>query len=66
MSTALLKALGGVNKLEKVLSIWHAGKLFYTLSTWGLTLAGLYKSRTILKIAAMGIHTTGKVVMKAL
>ncbi|GMI64841.1 hypothetical protein like AT1G44770 [Hibiscus trionum] len=59
LQKTLLKALGGVSKLEKVLSIWHAGKLFYTLSTWGLTLAGLYKSRTILNFA-------GKVVMKAL
>ncbi|XP_039015519.1 uncharacterized protein LOC120145866 [Hibiscus syriacus] len=66
LQKTLLKALGGVSKLEKVLSIWHAGKLFYTLSTWGLTLAGLYKSRTILKLAAMGINTTGKVAMKAL
>lgn len=40
LCAALLKALGGVSKLEKVLGIWHAGKLFYALSTWGLALAG--------------------------
>ncbi|MBA0793287.1 hypothetical protein Gohar_017704, partial [Gossypium harknessii] len=64
MFAAMLKALEDVRKLEKVLSIWHAGKMFYVLSTWGLTLAGLYKSRTIVKLAAMGIHTTGKAVMR--
>ncbi|KAH1122951.1 hypothetical protein J1N35_006111 [Gossypium stocksii] len=66
LQKTMLKALEGVSKLEKVLSIWHAGKMFYVLSTWGLTLAGLYKSRTIVKLAAMGIHTTGKVVMRVL
>lgn len=35
---ALDKALGGINKVEKMLNIWHAGKLFYTLATWGLAL----------------------------
>nr|POE80748.1 hypothetical protein CFP56_63126 [Quercus suber] len=60
------KVLGGVNKLEKVLGIWHAGTLFYTLSTWGLALAGLYRTRAVFKLAALGIHTTSKVVMRAL
>ncbi|XVF39359.1 hypothetical protein PTKIN_Ptkin01aG0028500 [Pterospermum kingtungense] len=66
LQKTLLKALGGVSKLEKVLSIWHAGKMFYALSTWGLALAGLYHSRALVKVAAMGIHTTSKVVMRAL
>ncbi|XWS25156.1 hypothetical protein CRYUN_Cryun27aG0046400 [Craigia yunnanensis] len=66
LQKTLLKALGSVNKLEKVLGIWHAGKMFYTLSTWGLALVGLYRTRTVLKLAAMGIHTTSKVVMRAL
>ncbi|KAJ4850930.1 hypothetical protein Tsubulata_018999 [Turnera subulata] len=66
LQKALTKALGGVSKLEKVLDIWHAGKLFYTLSTWGLALAGLYRSRTVLRLAAMGVHTTSKVVLRAL
>ncbi|CAL5384973.1 unnamed protein product [Camellia sinensis] len=40
LQKTLNKALGGMNKLEKMLNVWHAGKLFYTLSTWGLALAG--------------------------
>ncbi|KAE8704402.1 hypothetical protein F3Y22_tig00110457pilonHSYRG00102 [Hibiscus syriacus] len=44
LQKTLLKALEGVSKLEKVLSIWHAGKLFYTLPTWGLTLAGYIRA----------------------
>ncbi|XP_021284096.1 uncharacterized protein LOC110416423 [Herrania umbratica] len=66
LQKTLLKAFGGVSKLEKVLGIWHAGKLFYTLSTWGLALVGLYRTRTVLKLAAMGINSTSKVVMRAL
>ncbi|CAK7346994.1 unnamed protein product [Dovyalis caffra] len=62
----LAKALGGVSKLEKVFDIWHAGTMFYTLGTWGLALAGLYRSRAVLRLAANGIHTTSKVVIKAL
>ncbi|GKU87652.1 hypothetical protein SLEP1_g2015 [Rubroshorea leprosula] len=66
LQKTLVKALGGVGKVEKIMSIWHAGKMFYTLSTWGLALTGLYRSRAILKLAAQGIHTTGKVVLKTL
>ncbi|XVE60340.1 hypothetical protein DITRI_Ditri05aG0121300 [Diplodiscus trichospermus] len=66
LQKTLLKALGSVSKVEKVLGIWHAGKMFYTLSTSGLALVGLYRSRTVLKLAAMGIHSTSKVVMRAL
>ncbi|GMI82914.1 hypothetical protein like AT1G44770 [Hibiscus trionum] len=66
LQKTLLKALGGVSKLEKVLGIWHAGKMFYALSTWGLALVGLYRARTVVRLAAMGIHTTSKVVMRAL
>ncbi|XP_044479154.1 uncharacterized protein LOC123206095 [Mangifera indica] len=65
----LAKALGGggkLSKLEKIFGIWHAGKMLFALSTWGLALAGLYSSRPVLKLAAMGVHTTSKVVMKAL
>ena len=40
--TDLSKAFAGTSKLEKVLDIWTAGKLFYTLSTWGLALAGYH------------------------
>ena len=40
LMTAVSKALGGASKLERILNIWTAGKLFYALSTWGLALAG--------------------------
>lgn len=40
LMTDLSKALSGTSKLEKILDIWNAGKLFYALSTWGLALAG--------------------------
>jgi len=66
LQKTLGKALGDVSKLEKVLNIWHAGKLFYALSTWGLALAGLYRGRAVLKLAAMGVHSTGKLVLRAL
>ncbi|KAF5739660.1 hypothetical protein HS088_TW12G00869 [Tripterygium wilfordii] len=59
----LAKALGGVSKLEKIVGVWHAGKMFYALSTWGLAILG---SRAAVKIAAKGIHATSKVVLKAL
>ncbi|XP_031281296.1 uncharacterized protein LOC116139779 [Pistacia vera] len=65
----LAKALGGggkLSKLEKIFGIWHAGKMFYALSTWGLALTGLYRSRAVLKHAAMGAHMASKVVLKAL
>lgn len=66
LQKAVEKSLVGVNKLEKMLSIWHAGKMFYALSTWGLALAGLYRSRAVLKLAVKGVHTTGKLVMRTL
>lgn len=37
---ALTNALRGMSKFEKMLDIWHAGAMFYTLSTWGLALVG--------------------------
>ncbi|KAK3011095.1 hypothetical protein RJ639_011549 [Escallonia herrerae] len=64
LQKTLTKALGGMNKLEKMLHVWHAGKMFYALSTWGLALTGLYQSRAVLKLAAKGVHTTCKVVLK--
>ncbi|KAL3504154.1 hypothetical protein ACH5RR_033995 [Cinchona calisaya] len=66
LQKALTNALGGVNKVDKMFHIWSAGKMFYTLSTWGLALAGLYNTRAILKLAALGVHTSSKVVLKAL
>ncbi|KAL8167955.1 hypothetical protein V2J09_009454 [Rumex salicifolius] len=58
LQKTIAKSLAGVNKFEKMLSIWHAGKMFYALSTWGLALTGLYRSRAVLKLAVMGVHTT--------
>ncbi|KAK7385203.1 hypothetical protein VNO78_30916 [Psophocarpus tetragonolobus] len=66
LQKALSKALCGTSKLEKTLYIWEAGKLFYTLSTWGLALAGLYQSRAILRVAAKGVHSGSKLALKAL
>ncbi|KAJ7965582.1 Elongation factor 4 [Quillaja saponaria] len=66
LQKTLSKALGGVSKLGKMLDIWHAGMMFYTLSTWGLALAGLYKSRTVLRLAAQGIHASSKAAMRIL
>ncbi|KAF5442505.1 hypothetical protein F2P56_035153 [Juglans regia] len=66
LQKTVAKAVGGVSKLEKMLGIWHAGKLFYALSTWGLALAGLYRTRTVLKLAAMGVRTSSKVILGAL
>ncbi|KAL3845539.1 hypothetical protein ACJIZ3_002942 [Penstemon smallii] len=66
LQKALMKALGGINKVEKMLSIWHAGKMFYTLATWGLALASLYEGRAILKLATLGVHHSTKLALKAL
>ncbi|GAV84123.1 hypothetical protein CFOL_v3_27567 [Cephalotus follicularis] len=66
LQKTLSKALGSVSKVEKMLNIWHAGKMFYALSTWGLALTGLYRSRAVLRLAATGLHATGKVVLRTL
>ncbi|KAK7373142.1 hypothetical protein VNO80_06540 [Phaseolus coccineus] len=66
LQKAIAKALQGTSKLEKILDIWQAGKLFYTLATWGLALAGLYQSRALLRVAAKGVHTGSKLALKAL
>ncbi|XP_050213233.1 uncharacterized protein LOC126664741 [Mercurialis annua] len=66
LQKVLAKALEGVSKWEKVLDIWEAGYMFYTLSTWGLAIWGMYSSRAVLKLAAKGVHKTGKLVLKAL
>ncbi|KAK4758311.1 hypothetical protein SAY87_019612 [Trapa incisa] len=68
LQKTLAKALGGshVHKVEKMMKVWHAGKMFYTLSTWGLTLAGIYKTRAVLKVAAVGAHSAGKLILRAI
>ncbi|CAN1276510.1 hypothetical protein LINPERPRIM_LOCUS16040 [Linum perenne] len=67
LQKAVTQALaGGSSKFDRAIGIWHAGQLFYALSTWGIALVGLYKTRAVLKVAAMGIHTTSKVVLRAM
>ncbi|PIA47346.1 hypothetical protein AQUCO_01400191v1, partial [Aquilegia coerulea] len=66
LQKTVAKALHSMNKLERMFSIWHAGKMFYALATWGLTLAGLYRHRALVGVAAKGIGTAGKFIMKAL
>ncbi|CAH8254681.1 unnamed protein product [Arabidopsis lyrata] len=62
----LVQEVTALSKVGKVVDIWHAGKMFYTLSTWGLAFGGLYQARGALKIAAKGVHATSKVVLRAL
>ncbi|KAL0314306.1 UNVERIFIED_CONTAM: hypothetical protein Sangu_2275000 [Sesamum angustifolium] len=66
LQKGLIKALGGMNKVEKMLNIWHAGKFFYSLATWGLALASLYQGRAILRLATLGVHNSSKLALKAL
>lgn len=40
LQKTLHKAMEGMNKVEKMVYVWHAGKMFYALSTWGLALVG--------------------------
>ncbi|XP_031493048.1 uncharacterized protein LOC116259395 [Nymphaea colorata] len=62
----LLKAFGHANHKDKIKKLWHAGKILYTLSTWGIALAGLYRHRVLIKAAAKGVGATGKVMLKCL
>ncbi|KAL1192648.1 hypothetical protein V5N11_031700 [Cardamine amara subsp. amara] len=62
----LVQEVSTLSKVGKVVDIWHAGKMFYALSTWGLAFGGLYQARGALKIAAKGVHATSKVVLRAL
>ncbi|ESQ30735.1 hypothetical protein EUTSA_v10011964mg [Eutrema salsugineum] len=48
----LQKEVSALSKVGKIVDIWHAGKMFYTFSTWGLAFGGLYQARGALKIAA--------------
>ncbi|XP_047981860.1 uncharacterized protein LOC125222975 isoform X2 [Salvia hispanica] len=66
LQKALMKALKGTNKLEKMVDIWHAGKLFYTLAMWSLALASLYQGRAILRLATLGVHHSSKAALKIL
>ncbi|CAN6480141.1 unnamed protein product [Victoria cruziana] len=62
----LLKAFGHVSHKDKIRKLWHAGKILYALSTWGIALAGLYRHRVLIKAAAKGVGATGKVMLKRL
>lgn len=66
LQKAVSVSVSSMNKYEKMASVWHAGMMFYTLATWGIALAGLYRSRAVMKLAAKGVHTTSKFIMKAL
>ncbi|KAI4389163.1 hypothetical protein MLD38_001419 [Melastoma candidum] len=65
LQKTLKKALGEVSMLGKMMDIWHAGKIFYAFSTWGLALAGLYRGRIIWKLATLTLRTS-KVALRAL
>ncbi|KAF6157266.1 hypothetical protein GIB67_029885 [Kingdonia uniflora] len=63
---AVTQALGSMNKLGKMLKVWHAGQIFYILATWGLAFSGLYRHRAVVRLAAKGVGATGKIILKAL
>ncbi|CAA7024485.1 unnamed protein product [Microthlaspi erraticum] len=62
----LVQEVSALSRVGKIVDIWHAGKMFYTFSTWGLAFGGLYQARGALKMAAKGVHMTSKVVLRAL
>uniref|UniRef100_A0A0D9VXW8 Uncharacterized protein n=1 Tax=Leersia perrieri TaxID=77586 RepID=A0A0D9VXW8_9ORYZ len=66
LQKAVAMALSTLKDKKKWISIWEAGKVLYILATWGITIAGLYRSRHVLKIAAKGAAVSAKFVMKAL
>ncbi|KAK1369361.1 GPI-anchored protein like [Heracleum sosnowskyi] len=67
LQKTLTKALcgNGMSKVETMLDIWHAGAMFYALSTWGLALIGLYNTPAVVRVAAMGAHKSSKLILKA-
>ncbi|KAF3323187.1 hypothetical protein FCM35_KLT11918 [Carex littledalei] len=62
---AVTKALDDINCRLKWKSVWEAGKIIYTLSSWGIALYGLYSNRALIKAAARGVGATANVVLKA-
>lgn len=66
LQKVVARALGTMKDQRKWRSIWEAGKVIYTLATWGITLVGLYRSRAILKMAAKGAAMSAKFVLKVL
>ncbi|KAF6146309.1 hypothetical protein GIB67_003047 [Kingdonia uniflora] len=66
LKKTVTQALGSMNKLGKMLKVWHAGQIFYILATWGLAFSGLYRHRAVVRLAAKGVGATGKIILKAL
>lgn len=66
LQKAVAMALGSMTDRKKWISFWEAGKVIYILATWGITIAGLYRSRAVLKMAAKGAVVSAKFVMKAM
>jgi hypothetical protein len=66
LQKAVAKALDSMKARWRWSTFWEAGQIIYILTTWGITLAGLYKSRHVLKVAAKGAAASARFVMKAL
>ncbi|XP_020691681.1 uncharacterized protein LOC110106220 [Dendrobium catenatum] len=66
LQKAVTKALGDIRSRGKFKSVWEAGKIIYTMSLWGIFLAGLYRHRAIVKAAAKGASSSAKFILKAL
>ncbi|KAL6591076.1 hypothetical protein ACP70R_050129 [Stipagrostis hirtigluma subsp. patula] len=66
LQKVVARALSTMKDGRKWRSIWEAGKVIYTLATWGITLVGLYRGRAILKMAAKGAAMSAKLVLKML
>ncbi|XP_062214868.1 uncharacterized protein LOC133915648 [Phragmites australis] len=65
LQNAVAKALDSIKARWRWSTLWEAGQVIYILATWGITLAGLYKSRHVLKVAAKGAAVSARFVMKA-
>lgn len=66
LQKAVAKALDSMKTRWRWSTFWEAAQIMYILTTWGITIAGLYKSRHILKVAAKGAAASARFVMKAL
>jgi len=66
LQKAVAKALDSMKARWRWSTFWEAAQVIYILATWGITIAGLYKSRHVLKVAAKGAAASARFVMKAL
>ncbi|CAM0875284.1 unnamed protein product [Alopecurus aequalis] len=66
LQKAVATAVSNMTDRKKWISFWEAGKVIYILATWGITIAGLYRSRAVLKMAAKGAVVSTKFIMKAI